>query len=271
MTDRTPGPLTLSTDAALRALLAGAPSAGALNGALRLLAKWRATVIANTLVAQSGTVIGHGPFAGMDYATPASEGSRAARLIGAYEAALHPVIEAIVARADPLVIDVGSAEGYYAVGLARRMPGSTVWAHDADPRAQALCRDLAVRNGVADRVQVGGLLTHADLAVCATRPVTILCDIEGAEDDLLDPDAAPALRQAAILVEVHEGMRPGLTARLQGRFAESHRITRLDRRLDDTALPALAADWSDMDRLLALWEWRAGPTPWLWMEPKGAG
>jgi hypothetical protein len=23
---------------------------------------------------------------------------------------------------------------------------------------------------------------------------------------------------------------------------------------------------SDLDRLLALWEWRSGPTPWLWME-----
>jgi len=22
----------------------------------------------------------------------------------------------------------------------------------------------------------------------------------------------------------------------------------------------------DLDRLIALWEWRTGPTPWLWMQ-----
>jgi hypothetical protein len=26
---------------------------------------------------------------------------------------------------------------------------------------------------------------------------------------------------------------------------------------------------SDFDRLIALWEWRIGPTPWLWMTRKG--
>jgi hypothetical protein len=26
---------------------------------------------------------------------------------------------------------------------------------------------------------------------------------------------------------------------------------------------------SHMDRLLAIWEWRSGPTPWLVMRPKG--
>ena len=34
----------------------------------------------------------------------------------------------------------------------------------------------------------------------------------------------------------------------------------------DSALPDWMAEMSDLDRLLALWEWRTGPTPWLWME-----
>jgi hypothetical protein len=261
-----PSPLTRAVHGQLATLINASPSPEGLNTALRLLAKWRSTVIGNTLVARLGTTITHGPFTGMSYATPASEGSFPARLLGVYEASLAPVIEEIIARAYPLVIDVGCAEGYYAVGLARRMPGSTIWARDASDKAQVLCRDLARQNEV--EVHVGGLLTHPDLAICADQPTVIICDIEGAEGTLLDPIAAPALTRADILVEVHEGMAPGLMASLTGRFDATHAITPIGRKLDDTGLPDWTEGWSDMDRLLALWEWRSGPTPWLWMQAK---
>jgi SAM-dependent methyltransferase len=202
----------------------------------------------------------------MEYAVRAAEGSRSARLLGAYEASLAPVIEEIIARAYPLVIDIGAAEGYYAVGLARRMPGTTVIACDLNPSARALCHALAEANGVADRLRVEGEMTHAGLDICAAQPTVILCDIEGAEEALLDPVSAPGLLAADILVEVHEGRAPGLLARLADRFAATHRITRIDRALRPDALPDWTEALSDMDRLILLWEWRAGPTPWLWME-----
>ncbi|MES2664648.1 MAG: hypothetical protein V4712_01020 [Pseudomonadota bacterium] len=256
--------LTLAATQRLRELAGQDPGFGPLTSALRHLAKWRAAVLENTLVAQSGQVVLSGPFQGMTYDVPASEGSRTARLLGVYEASLAPVIEAIIARAYPLVIDVGSAEGYYAVGLARRMPGARVLARDENPKAQVLCATLAAHNRV--QVDIGGRMDHADFALCADQPTVIICDIEGAEGALLDPVAAPGLIHADILVEVHEGMQPGLLALLQARFAATHRITRLDRRLDDSALPDWAERLSDLDRLLLLWEWRATPTPWLWME-----
>lgn len=259
-------PLTRAVHSQLATLANAPPSPETLNAAFRLLAKWRSVVIGNTLAARHGTTITHGPFKGMSYATPASEGSFPARLLGVYEASLAPVIEAIISRAYPLVIDVGCAEGYYAVGLARRMPASIIWARDASATAQDLCRDLARQNGVT--VQVGGLLTHAELAVCADQPTVIICDIEGAEGLLLDPVAAPELRLADILVEVHEGMVPGLTVTLAQRFQATHAIMPLGRKLDDSSLPDWTEGWSDMDRLIALWEWRAGPTPWLWMQAK---
>ncbi|MCB6177599.1 class I SAM-dependent methyltransferase [Rhodobacter sp. Har01] len=262
----TPSELTRAATEGLRRLLDGPPAPARLNAALRHLAKWRSAVLDATLAAQSGRAVLSGPFAGMDYPVKAAEGARAARLLGCYEAGLAPVIETIVARGYPLVIDVGAAEGYYAVGLARRMPQTRVLAHDSDDRAQALCRALAQANGVADRVQVAGRLDHRDFALCTAQPTVVICDIEGAEDDLLDPVAAPGLRAADILVEVHEGVRPGLLVRLADRFSATHRITRLDRRLAAEALPAWTEALNDLDRLLLLWEWRASPTPWLWME-----
>ena len=223
-----PSPLTLSVHRQLAQLLDAPPSPASLNAALRLLAKWRSILVARTLVPALQGRVGHGPFAGMHYGVDAAEGSFPARLLGCYEASLAPVIETIIARAYPLVIDVGSAEGYYAVGLARRMPVSTIWARDASDRAQELCRALVAQNDVADRVRIGGLLRHEDLAVCAQQRTALICDIEGAEAELLDPVAAPALARADILVEVHEGMRPRSAAGAAGALCgqPSHRPDR---------------------------------------------
>jgi SAM-dependent methyltransferase len=257
--------LTVATTETLRRIASGAPDPAQLAQALRHLAKWRSELVANTLLERSGTAVLSGPFAGMDYPVRASEGARAARLIGCYEASLAPVIEEIVAGGYDLVIDIGCAEGYYAVGLARRMPQARVLARDEDARALSLCRALAEANGVADRIEIGGRLDHAGFDICHDHRAVVICDIEGAEEDLLDPSRAAGLLAADILVECHDGMRRGLSDRIAARFAATHRVQRIGRQIDASGLPDWMEELGDLDRLLALWEWRAGPTPWLWM------
>ena len=265
-----PSPLSVNAKQHVLALLDGDPTPQRLDAALRHLAKWRAKLLENTLTAQNGTTIMSGPFKDMIYDVPASEGGRVPRLLGAYEKTLIPVIESIIAAAPPLIIDVGCAEGYYAVGLARRMPDSIIWARDTDETAQERAIALAKSNHVSNRVKVGGKLTHADFDICRAQETTVICDIEGGEDALLDPDRAKGLRRANILVEVHENIIPGLTERLAARFADTHHIQEIGRSFDSSDLPDWMAGLSDLDRLLALWEWRNGPTPWLWMQRKAA-
>ena len=260
--------LTIIATQAVKQILDGPDDPDKLELALRLLAKWRSEMVINTLEAKSGRVVLSGPFKGMNYVVGASEGARVARLLGCYEASLAPVIEDIVTRSYDLVIDVGSAEGYYAVGLARRMPLAQVWARDANPSAQEMCRGLAAANDVADRVQIGGLMAHADFDVCRSQNTLVVCDIEGGEDDLLDPSRAQGLLSADILVETHESFQPGLSRKIAERFKATHNLRLIGRKLDDSALPAWMEGFSDLDRLIALWEWRGGPTPWLWMERK---
>ena len=228
--------------------------------ALRHLAKWRAAVLEAEVEKRGPERLPCGPFAGMVYPVRASEGARLPRMLGVYEASLAPVIETIIARAYPLVVDIGAAEGYYAVGLARRMPGSRILARDGDARALTACARLAEANGVADRIEIGGVM--------GPGRAVIICDIEGAEVELLDPEAAPGLLAADLLVEVHEGMRPGAMDVLCQRFEATHRLTWIERKLDDTPLTGWMERLNDLDRLILLWEWRSSPTPWLWMERK---
>jgi SAM-dependent methyltransferase len=246
-----------------------APSTSAyLTYVLRLLSKWRSRIIANTLLQREGAVILNGPFAGMIYGDEATEGSLAARLLGSYESELHPTILGLVGSGLETVIDIGCAEGFYAVGLARLLPEVQVYAQDVDPNARKACAELARKNAVEDRVLVGGLFEGADFARFSDRRTLVFIDAEGAENELLDPEAFPALRAMMVIVETHERERPGVLERLVARFAPSHEIERIDLGPKTTPLPTWLGEFGHLDQLLAVWEWRAYPTPWLVMRPR---
>lgn len=240
-----------------------------LNTILRVLAVWRSRAIADAYVRHHGTRIFQGPFAGMDYVAVAAEGALTPRLIGTYESELHPYVEGYARAGLEVVIDVGCAEGYYAVGLARLMPGIMVHAFDINPLARAACAELAAKNGVAERMVIGGEFTPTGFESFKDRRCLVVVDIEGAEDDLLQPDQSPALARMDLIVETHDVYRPGVCDRLMARFAATHDIVKLDPQAKTLPLPPFLHGASHIDQLLAVWEFRLRPTPWLVMTPKG--
>jgi len=146
----------------LLAQLQGGDSPGALNNALRLLSKWRSVLIQNTLLQQQGAVVMQGPLQGLDFLPQSAEGCHIAKLLGCYEQPLQPFIEEAINAQYPTVLNIGCAEGYYAVGMARRMMNTRVLAYDLNPTAQTTCAELAAKNGVTGCVQVGALFKPED-------------------------------------------------------------------------------------------------------------
>ncbi|MBX9616220.1 MAG: hypothetical protein K2X25_11545 [Caulobacteraceae bacterium] len=239
-----------------------------LGKALLLTAIWRSKLLANTLVVH-GTRVRSGPFTGMDYVVKSAEGALLPRLQGIYERELHPDLVRFAGEGLEAIVDIGCAEGYYAVGLARMMPDVTVYAHDIDPVARRRCGLLAKANEVTDRVIIGEVFEGADFERFRGRRTLVFLDAEGIENELLDPDLYPALRDMSVIVETHPMARPGVTERLIARFEASHHVVRLDPRLNVAEVDPLLAGASHLDMMLAAWEWRAGPTPWLVMRPHG--
>jgi len=238
-----------------------------LNNSLRLLSKWRSVLIQNTLIEQEGTKVLQGPLAGLDFIEQSAEGCHIAKLLGCYEQPLQPYIQKALLGQYTKIINIGCAEGYYAVGFAHALPSITSLAFDTDPNAKKTCRQLAVKNGVSDRVTIGGLFSPSDFSKYENEAALVFCDIEGAEEELLDPDLAPALRNLDIIVESHECLRKGVTQRLISRFEATHTIELIEdnglRKIDNP--PDWFTKLSHLDQLLATWEWRSGPTPWLVM------
>jgi hypothetical protein len=243
------------------------PSSGELFDMLYLLGRWRSHMLASTYLAREGAKILQGPFAGMAYVDKAVEGALMPRLLGTYESELHPHFAAICPQVD-CVIDVGCAEGYYAVGLARRWPALTVHAYDILESAQTACRELAARNAVGDRVVVGGEFRPEDFQAFAGRRVLVLVDAEGAEVDILQPERGPALAGMHIIVETHDGLREGALETLRSRFVATHDIVKVEQQPKAFAMPWWLRDLAQIDQLLAVWEWRYTPTPWLVMRPR---
>lgn len=254
----------------LQTLLRAGDSPAALNNALRLLSKWRSVLIQNTLLQQNGTVVMQGPLQGLDFLPQSAEGCHIAKLLGCYEQPLQPFIEEAINAQYPIILNIGCAEGYYAVGMARRMPNTKVLAFDLNPTAQTTCAELAAKNGVVDRLQVGALFKPEDFAAYAGQRVLVLCDIEGAEGELLNPQAAPAMAGMDMIVESHECLKPGITQALIERFKATHHITCVtdDGQRQLKSPPAWFVNLAHLDQLLATWEWRSGPTPWLVMRAK---
>jgi hypothetical protein len=83
---------------------------------------------------------------------------------------------------------------------------------------------------------------------------------------------APALKGMDLIVESHECLVPGITQNLIDRFKETHHITIVqdDGQRQLQKMPNWFNNIPNLDQLLAVWEWRSGPTPWLVMKCKGA-
>ncbi|HEV2530632.1 methyltransferase domain-containing protein [Phenylobacterium sp.] len=244
------------------------PDTVSINAALRVMSRWRQFHIVESYLRRHGTIIWGGPFRGMDYVATAAEGALMPRLLGSYEGELHPHLRAFAEEDLEVIIDVGCAEGYYAVGLARLMPQVTVHARDIDEKALQACRALADKNGVGERVIVGGEFQPQDFEAFAGRRGLVMVDAEGAELDVLQPELSPALAGLSLIVETHDIYRAGCLATLQQRFAPTHDIVVVEQQYLPFDPPPWFAQLPHLDRMLAVWEWRVSPTPWLVMRPK---
>lgn len=218
-----------------------------------------------------GVVLG-GAFRGMRY-LPASYGSvLPAKLLGIYEQDLQSWISRVVEEPFDMIVDIGCAEGYYAVGFAVKKQRLVVNAFDISPEARTLCARLADINGVSDRVRIHGAC-DADLLQAALEKSEfplVFSDCEGAELDILDQNKCPALLKADMLVEFHDMIRAGLTDELCRRFSTTHEIEIVSdsswRRR--SIMPEAVRKWNWLDRRIAAAELRGRGQQWGYFRAK---
>lgn len=142
------------------------------------------------------------------------------KYLGVYEAELHSVLESFLSENFDCYVDIGAAEGYYAVGLASRLPETTtILAYESDEKARELLTENLRLNHLESRVEVLGTCTQEDILKLTKRfkRLFLILDIEGYEEELL---AVPGLENVTILVEIHDTREFIINT-----FGHSHEIT----------------------------------------------
>lgn len=214
-----------------------------------------------------------GPFNGLKYYNKNVWGLITNKWIGSYEEELHDVLSKIIRLNYPRIIDVGAAEGYYAVGLANKCPASTVLSFDIDPIARIRQRQLRKLNGVTN-LNIQAYCYPKTLSESIIPNSTLLiCDVEGYEYILLDIGNVPKLKSTDILVEIHgyENLAANKVREIiKSRFADSHRIQVFQATpRDPQQYLQKVSNLKDISPSLmreAMDEHRFASQEWLWME-----
>jgi hypothetical protein len=228
------------------------------------------TEIAERLLNGEPPVVRGGPFAGLRYPRDriADIDVPVAKLLGVYEREIATVFEDAIGRGTSTFVDVGCADGYYAVGMALASPRLTTHAFDIARSARALCTDVAAINHLAGRVIVEDRFSIASLDGLEMHGALMLCDIEGAEHTLFDGPLVARLRHTFVAIEVHEHAVPGLSEHLRGAFAATHThraVGQAKHRPEDFEdLPLTPAEIA-----IALRENRPASLHWLVFDPLG--
>ena len=182
--------------------------------------------VCRKVISKNGIVVRFGPFAGLKLPPKCILASgNCCTLVGTYEMELHPWFQQLDFTQYERLLDIGAAEGYYAVGMALRA-GSPVDAFDTASVARRLCRSTAKLNRVAHLVRIHSFCSPQALLQLAGLRCFILSDCEGYEAILFSEDVINALANSDLIVELHDGAAPAGTTRelLRERFKTTHSV-----------------------------------------------
>jgi hypothetical protein len=218
--------------------------------------EYRRQRVDNTVRQMMGTTVRDGLFKGMHYLPEAAGSLYTPKILGVYE---QEVAAAIQPLAFDRFVDVGCAEGYFAVGVLHARPHVRTHAFDTDPHARGLCTRLAALNGVSDRLELGEFCDPATLHRLARPGTLVMIDIEGGELELLK-DGAPA--DCDLIVESHAAGNGTTLAFLTETLGRTHDVRVISQSGRDYSVYPEFAHFGQLDRFLTQWEGR-GHHPWV--------
>lgn len=232
--------------------------------------------LSRKIFAQCGGIIQYGPFAGMHWLDNPHRGrsEQGGIIFGLYE---QEVLENLVGAPSGyrVFVDVGAADGYYAVGLLHtgRVDRSVAFESMAECRA-AIAR-LAAENSVSDKITILGTASDRFEDMLSAHKINsqesmFLFDIEGAEFKILTEKVFDFLRNSLIIVETHAHIYAdpqGEMDRLIKRASRTHRAT--------TWYPGARNPWTikeldefpEIDRWILCSEGRYEIQQWLRFDP----
>jgi hypothetical protein len=193
-----------------------------------------------------------------------------AKILGYYEAEVQTILGLCRDVPYSKIINVGAAEGFYAVGLAAIFPQAKVVAFEMDPGTIPFLTDAIRANQFESRIRIEGECGIESLnRECAGEFPLIVMDCEGGEETLI-PGLLPENAKAAhFLIEIHDRDGTDVYEDLARCLAPTHlTVYFVQGARDPNKYPQLRR-WSEIDRWLAVSEFRGQTFRWMLAVPHG--
>ena len=230
--------------------------------------------VCDILLKEHGRVVAYGPFASMTIHSQTWGGYDInAKILGTYESQVIAELNAISQVNSGPFIDIGAADGFFAIGVVISGIAKETYAFEIDASSRRSIAINASDNNVSEKIhirEVANACTISDV-LKKERRAKILIDIEGGEYDLLEFDFLNEIKNCDVIVELH----PSLVE--HGNEKQKELISRLENYfnieffqksfLSTGDFPELA-HLSDDKRLLAFSENRAFEMCWIKLKPK---
>lgn len=190
------------------------------------------------------------------------------KLLGIYEECLHPWIELGISSAPDCILNVGSGDGYYAIGLGLRCPQAPVFCIDTNHNCFKMLGENAIVNGFTNyKCYTESTPECIETLLKNFHCPLVFMDCEGAEKELLDLSSVPSLSRSFIIVELHPFLVSGIDSLILSRFSETHTIHRIQQTTPCVHIPELY-ELCDWDKMILLSESRPCTMEWFCCIPK---
>lgn len=189
------------------------------------------------------------------------------KVFGLYE---NQILKWIGQKKFDLLIDIGAADGYYALGMLYSNIASTAVTFEISFKDREICKASAITNGVLDKIIIKGEATSSEIiqVIKGHNHGLIIMDIEGGEYDLITREVLEAARNYYVVIEIHEVKNEEVKSSMLKLCQEFHNIEKLTGLERDFPTDKFIEQLTDNERALLVSEGRPYAMSWVALSPK---
>jgi hypothetical protein len=195
-----------------------------------------------------------------------TESALVPKIVGSYEYQLQPWFSQITKSNYSDIIDIGSAEGYYAVGLAKKMPNAIIHCYDINEKDIEFSKQMAKVNNVNNLTWNTFCDENTLLKFVYRGKTLIISDCEGYELKLFTKAVIEKCKHVDFLIELHDVVNPIISSHILSSFQNTHTFTVVNNRNVDYSKLNGLQKLSPKEREFALFEHRGGLYKNIFME-----
>lgn len=208
-----------------------------------------------------------GPFKGLKM-LPSTHGDICSKLLGLYENELHEALYNTMKWIPDIIVNVGCADGYYGLGLAKLLPNCKTYLIDINQDALLNAINSAKLNNLNNCFfDIQSNPSDVENLIKDYSKPFLVVDIEGHEKEFLDFKNLPSLYKSVVLVEVHDFVDKNIFIDLTNQFMHTHNIKCINQGAKNPFFDLLS-DIPDDYKFAICSEGRPSSMRWLWMVPR---